>query len=126
MEFDELLKAARGIFKTYEPTQYAQAMVLETCKGVIYGVGFCEPRDAAYGAQERALVKRLSDAKDTQIAKLLCVWRDGGIDLPSYSFRAMLCVLNTENTNAKIFVKGEKAIFTKRLYQTMPASFFQP
>ena len=58
------------------------------------------------------------------VAKILCVWRNGEVDLPSVAFRKLLCSLNSRSTHAKILIRtflgGSEELAVKELSATLP------
>lgn len=49
----------------------------------------------------------LKSQNDTQIRKMITVWKDGSVDLPSYAFRKALLELNHANSDAEILLQTE-------------------
>jgi len=61
----------------------------------------------------------LTVANDTEIEYLLCLWQNGGIDLPSYRFREMLYETDQRNTECKIFVLTQNGTSVVKLEKTI-------
>ncbi len=56
----------------------------------------------------------------TQVDRILCMWSNGAVDLPSYHFRKGLLEVNPENKNAQILLMGGNGFSTRTLESTMP------
>lgn len=62
------------------------------------------------------LMKELAESGDTVMKKALAVWKDSGVEMPSYAFRKALLALNPENAKTELqFVSG-----TRTIAETMP------
>ncbi len=59
------------------------------------------------------------------VIKLVYIWGNGGIDMPSYHFRRLLCDRNITNLNASILLIGKNKLVIKTLGETMPPSYTQ-
>lgn len=116
--FEGLMRKAESLLRTVEKLPHMQAIVLETDEGNEYGAVIADALSAEC-ADERALVVRLAEAKDVTVKRLLCLWADGGVDLPSMAFRRMLCELSAENGNAVILLKAENGYTVKQMGVTM-------
>lgn len=62
----------------------------------------------------------LKALKENEIKYILCEWKTGEIDLPSYSLRKALLEKSLSNNNALIILNGENEIICKKLMVTMP------
>jgi len=50
---------------------------------------------------------------------VLCMWQDGCIDIPSRTFRKMLCAMNPQNADALLFVMTPNGVSVVKLANTM-------
>lgn len=102
--FEDMKKKALSLLKNQERGEYTQAIVLRTARGNEY----CATIKNALSeecADERALLQILSSNEDTEISRILCMWQDGGVDIPSFRFRKMIYELDSANAESGIFVK---------------------
>lgn len=57
------------------------------------------------------LMRELAERGDTVMKKALAVWKDGGVEIPSYAFRKALLDLNPENAKTELqFVSRTRTI----------------
>ena len=66
-----------------------------------------------------AICEELKIKNDTHILKILTVWKNGQLDLPSLRFRQRLIALNESNKNAEMILQGKDGYIIKRVSQTM-------
>ena len=64
-------------------------------------------------------IAEILNASDVIIKRILCVWKDGTIDLPSFRFRQKLYRQNEKNGNAAILLKGQNTYCIKTLKETL-------
>ncbi len=67
---------------------------------------------------EKEAIFALTSAKFT-VRRMLCLWIDGGGDLPSYAFRKSLLELSPANQDADILLLGTNGLNTRTLISTM-------
>ncbi len=106
-DFARMLTMARHALVSCADRPNAQAIVLLTAGGDL----LCETVEDAMAAErvgERALIDRLKSGDSPRVQRVLCVWKNGGVDLPSYAFRTMLIEADGENRNAEILVSGAR------------------
>jgi hypothetical protein len=65
------------------------------------------------------ICKQIQEKNDTKIVKILTVWKNGEIDLPSLAFRKALLLMNSDNGKAKIYLQGVDGYITKTLLATI-------
>ena len=101
--FDKMQQTAKDILTNEQKQQYTQAVVLLTSSGKQYSC-LVENALSEGNTDEKNLIDKLISNSDTEISFILCLWREGLADIPSYDFRKMLYELNPSNSNAGIFV----------------------
>ena len=117
-DYSELLKIAKGNLNNVEIQKNTQSIAVLTDKGNIYTkIIFNALSDE--NTDEYSLLNDLESNDDTQIQKIICFWANGGVDLPSWKFRKMLCELNIENQNAQMLLHGGTAFIVKSILQTL-------
>lgn len=66
-----------------------------------------------------AICEELKRDGNTKIVKLLTMWKDGGIDLSSISFRKVLVEMDEYNQNTEIILQGKDGYIIKKLSATI-------
>ena len=116
--FERMMNAAEAELSKAEKSQYIQAIVLLSVKGNEYST-LIKNALSKEKSDETALLKRIKDLNDTEIRYALCLWQDGGIDIPSYWFRKSLCTLDPKNTETLLFVMSTDGIGGIKVSTTM-------
>ena len=116
--FERMMNAAEAELSKAEKSQYIQAIVLLSVKGNEYST-LIKNALSKEKSDETALLKRIKDLNDTEIRYALCLWKDGGLDIPSYWFRESLCTLDLKNTETLLFVMTADGINGIKVSTTM-------
>ena len=116
--FERMMNVAEAELSKAEKSQYVQAIVLLSVKGNEYST-LIKNALSKEKSDETALLKRIKDLNDTEIRYALCLWQDGGIDIPSYWFRKSLCTLDPKNTETLLFVMSTDGIGGIKVSTTM-------
>ena len=116
--FERMMNAAEAELSKAEKSQYIQAIVLLSANGNEYST-LIKNALSKEKSDETALLKRIKDLNDTEIRYALCLWQDGGIDIPSYWFRKSLCTLDPKNTETLLFVMSTDGIGGIKVSTTM-------
>ena len=116
--FEQMMNAAEAELSKAEKSQYIQAIVLLSVKENEYST-LIKNALSKEKSDEAALLKRIKDLNDTEIRYALCLWQDGGIDIPSYWFRKSLCTLDPKNTETLLFVMSTDGIGGIKVSTTM-------
>ena len=116
--FERMMNAAEAELSKAEKSQYIQAIVLLSANGNEYST-LIKNALSKEKSDETALLKRIKDLNDTEIRYALCLWQDGGIDIPSYWFRKSLCALDPKNTETLLFVMSTDGIGGIKVSTTM-------
>ena len=115
--FGIMKETALALIKGAEKNPYSQAIVLQTARGQEYAVWV---RDALSDSLEiEKMLSQMLQEQDVEIHHVLCLWQDGGLDLPSYAFRKRLLDFSPLNSEAGIFVKTASGISVIGLGSTM-------
>ena len=113
--FEEMFNIARNklenINEVVEGLPAPQVTVLYTNKNNIY---------VAVNDGDGTICKKLKNADDTKIIRMLTMWKDGGIDLSSINFRKALIKMDEENNNTDIILQGKESYLIKKLAVTIP------
>ena len=66
-----------------------------------------------------AICETLKQAKDTKVLRMLTMWKDGCIDLPSMKFRQALVRMDECNRNTEMILQGASGLIIKRVADTV-------
>jgi len=98
-------------------------VVMLSAKGTIYSVSFQNGHSAieAEGVMKLFIEKKKNN--DAKIERLICMWHDGSIDLPSFAFREALVVAEGSNLSAKMLLSGLNGYVVKTVKASMPEGY---
>ena len=116
--FNKMISIADACLLTVESEPYTQAIVLLAQSGRIYKSVILNAISEDVTA-EKQIIQELKNHNDVLITKLVCKWAHGGVDLPSYSFRELLCKCNKDNKNTLMLLNGGNKYIQKTIGQTM-------
>ena len=116
--YENMRKTAAALLHDAERGQYTQAIVLYSATGHEYSVSVKNALSDEK-TDETALLEKLQKANDTEIRYVLCTWQDGGIDVPSFGFRDMLCKQDPLNSDAIAFVMTANGVSGVKISETM-------
>jgi hypothetical protein len=66
------------------------------------------------------ICEELKQNKTTKILRMITMWKDGGVDLPSLAFRKALVEMDEYNKNTEVVLQGKDGYLIKKLSVTMP------
>lgn len=94
-------------------------VVMLTSGGTVHSISFRDMNSAcdAEGAMKFLLEKKKSG--DSKIEKLICMWHDGGIDIPSFAFREALLAVDSKNLSTQMLLNGFEGYVVKTVKVTM-------
>lgn len=116
--FEQMKRSASCLLADTEDGKYTQVIVLLSEAGGEYAKVIVNAL-SENKSEEKELLERLSQAKDTVVTRVLCMWQDGGIDLPSMAFRKLLCELDPKNGESGIFVSTADGFSVIKTENTM-------
>ena len=116
--YESMRKTSSELLHGTEDGQYTQAIVLFSATGNEYST-IVKNALSEEKAAERALLEALREAEDTAIRYVLCMWQDGCIDIPSFTFRDMLCKQDPLNSDAIVFVMTAHGVSGIKMSETM-------
>lgn len=109
-EYEMLIAEAKALLAEAPGAQ--QVIVVRSAKGNIYHLAnTC----VETSADEDCYLDLLRDADDTAVAALVCMWKDGTLDVPSMHFRKGLLALNPANAAAELPLQSLHCLTVKRL-----------
>jgi hypothetical protein len=113
--FQELISIARSklneISETVGGLLSPQVSVLLTDSDNIY---------IAVNDLDGVICEELKQNKTTKILRMVTMWKDGGVDLPSVTFRNALVKMDEYNKNTEVVLQGKDGYLIKKLSVTMP------
>ena len=112
-EWDILLTEAKN---TLQSTSAEQVLLMQS-KDQIYKVVF---DSVSNGHMIERLLPLLHECGN---ARLVCMWSNGGLDLPAFSVRDLLYKSNPANMSTKILGQGLHSLIVKELGETMPRDY---
>lgn len=98
-------------------------VVMLTAKGNIYPIVFKDTRSSSDAEGVIKFFVELKKSNDTKLERLVYIWHDGGIDLPSYAFREALLKVDRTNFSAKMLLQGLQSYIVKTIQATMPKGY---
>ena len=116
--FEKMKDTAVKLLSNTEIGQYTQAIVLFSATGHEYYT-IIKNALSEEKTDETTLLQKLKCTKDTEICYALCMWQDNAIDIPSYTFRELLCILNSKNSDTTLFVMTTDGVSGTKLSSTM-------
>ena len=102
--FEKMYRAAKDALKKAVVEANTQVIVLWSAKESIYSEVITNAL-AKEQTEEAVLLDRLRTARDTEICRVLCMWHDGTVDIPSIAFRERLAEVDPRNSDAGVFVR---------------------
>ena len=98
-------------------------VVMLTAKGTVYSVSFQNGHSAieAEGVMKLFIEKKKNS--DAKIERLICMWHDGSIDLPSFAFREALVAIDSKNLSTQMLLNGLNGYVVKTVKATMPKGY---
>lgn len=115
-----LLKNAQCLVKSASEGQ--QVILAETATSQVRGF---VNRDVAKAEDEEAFLSVLREQGETELRRLVCMWYDGALDVPSIRFRRSLLALCPKNKDAQLILQGENIYVLRTVAATMPPMNFQ-
>lgn len=96
---------------------FDQLITVKTSKSYY---SFANKIDSTNIDYESAFVEQLIQQNETEIETVVCIWKDGSLDFPSFHFRQLLLQSSDKNKNTIIVLQGEHELCEKRLISCMP------
>ena len=99
--------------------QGGMAVVMLTAKGNVQSISF---RSMSAACDADAAFKYLIELKkngDSKIKRIVAMWGNGGIDMPSFAFREVLLKVDESNASAEMLLMGLKSFVIKDVRSTM-------
>lgn len=112
--FDKMISIAKSkllnINENVNGLPSPQVTVLLTDKNNIY---------VAVNDIDGSICEEMTRENDTKIVKMLTMWKNGRVDLPSINFRKALFEMDEQNNMADILLRGKTDYLIKKLSATI-------
>lgn len=119
-KWEMLLSRAK---KDADELSNGNTVVMLTAKGTVYSVSLQNGHSAI---EAEGVIKLFIEKKknsDAKIERLICMWHDGSIDLPSFAFREALVSAEVSNLSAKMLLSGLNGYVVKTIKASMPEGY---
>lgn len=116
-EFRIMIDKAKEIKQKNLLSDYSQIIVVWTINNGCY-CGMISVNDNAEDIKNSDLWNVLTVNDDVEIKSIVCMWPDEYFDMPSYTFRKMLCDLNQNNANAEMILSGQDCFVYRKIIHT--------
>ncbi len=112
-EFTELVELYNNAKSTAPRSHDKQFICVETDGSKLHGFVI------DFRAKDSQLTEFFNANPGLKIERMLCVWSNGGFDMPSYDTRKYLCDKNAENKKAKMLLVGTSKYIVATFEETM-------
>lgn len=113
-EWGAMLSSAKLYFESHNQKKYEfhQCLVLTTANGEQMVCPITADSVDALKSQACSYIESLiKKYKDNSIKKIICMWENNTIDVPSSDFMKKLCEINKENRNAIILLNAGTDVY---------------
>ncbi len=117
-DFNLLIKTAKEKIANIENLKKSQIIIVMSGKNNLFYEIIDYTLTDAY-LKGNKLINELKENEDTEVRKILCMWNDGCIELPSIYFRKLLCELNEKNKYSEILLNGKDSLFVSKINRIM-------
>lgn len=108
--------------------QAEQIIVVETVKSNVYHFENHLHIGGQFDARlldEERFVRMLKEKNDSEVKYIVCMWKNGGVEIPSMHFRKLLLEVSPKNADAMFVVltedgKGGLALGVRTVGRSMP------
>jgi len=100
-----------------------EVVVMLTSKGTVISVLF---EDLNSAIDPDGIMRSLLEIKkngDAKIERMVCMWHNGGVDLPSFAFREALLTVDSTNFSSEMLLNGLTGYIVKTVMVTMPKGY---
>lgn len=95
-------------------------VVMLTEKDTVDSISFQNARFAIEAEEAMKFFIEKKKNGDAKIERLICMWHDGSIDLPSFAFREVLVSVDNSNLSTKMLLSGLNGYVVKTIKESMP------
>jgi len=98
-------------------------VVILTANGMVDSISFQNVNSAIEAESVMKFLVEKKKSGNAKIERLICMWHDGSIDLPSFAFREALAAIDNRNLSTQILLNGLNGYVIKRVKATMPKGY---
>lgn len=114
--FFRLCAIAKETLGKHPKTKMSQVVVLRTCGGNTHAL-FARWEEV-FSVGDR-IADILKAQEDTAVKYVVTMWENGCVDLPSYSLREKLILLDPQNRETLLFLQNGNLLHTRTMKSTM-------
>ena len=100
-----------------------EVVVILTAKGTVDSILFQNIHSAMEAENAMKFLIEKKKSGEAKIQRLVCMWHDGSIDLPSYDFREALVAIDSRNLSTQMLLHGLNGYAIKTVKATMPEGY---
>ena len=116
-EWETMLSLAKLYFESHNQKKYEfhQCLVLTTAneEQIVYPIT-ADSVDALKSQSCAYIEGSIKKYNDNSIKKIICMWENNTIDVPSSDFMKKLCEINKENRDAIVLLNAGTDIYTAK------------
>lgn len=105
-ELNALVDIAKA--KVVELPAAEQIVVVKTAQDNVYA--FANNVLSKGEEDERTFFKGLCDKGETELANVVCMWKNGGVEIPAMHFLKLILEADPKNARTRLAVEGENGI----------------
>jgi hypothetical protein len=116
-EWGAMLSSAKLYFESHNQKKYEfhQCLVLTTANGEQMVCPITADSVDALKSQACSYIESLiKKYNDNSIKKIICMWKNNTIDVPSSDFMKKLCEINKENRNAIVLLNAGTDVYVAK------------
>ena len=98
-------------------------VVMLTAQGAVHSISFRDMRSEIDAEGALKLMINLKKNGNAKIERLICMLSNGGLDIPSFSFREALLTVEKTNLSTKMLLQGLRSRIVKTVQVTMPRGY---
>ncbi len=98
-------------------------VVILTAKGTVDFILFQNINSSIEAENAMKFLIEKKKSGEAQIERLICMWHDGSVDLPSYAFRESLVAVDSKNLSTQMLLNGLTGYVVKMVKETMPKGY---
>lgn len=98
-------------------------VVILTAKGTVDSISFQNIHSSIEAENAMKFLIEKKKSEEAKIERLICMWHDGSIDLPSFAFREALVAIDSKNLSTQMLLNGLNGYVVKTVKATMPKGY---
>jgi len=98
-------------------------VVILTSTGTVDSISFLNINSTIEAENAMKFLIEKKKRREAKIERLICMWFDGSIDMPSFAFRQALIDIDSKNFSTKVLLNGLNGYVVKTVKATMPKGY---